>query len=232
MRQLALAGLTLAGAARFEDYWAGPNGPALAAARRAAEGTGGPVTYLHGPAGVGKSHLLKAAWRGASERGTRAGYLPMDQALMLDPELIEGWGGHELVCLDALERIAGFGAWERALFRLAEELRERGACLLAAGRRPPGELGLELPDLASRLAWGPIYALAPLDDAGLAELAVHLAAARGLELPASAAGFLVRRIDRDPARIAAAVARLDEAALAAQRRLTIPFLRATLFAQG
>ena len=232
MRQLGLAGLTLGGAPRFEDFWGGSNAPALAAARRAAAGGGEPVVYLHGPAGVGKSHLLKAAWREASARGLRAGYLPLDQALMLDPDLIEGWGAHALVCLDALERIARFGAWERALFRLLEELRERDACVLAAARKPPDQLGLELPDLASRLAWGPVYALAPFDDASLSRLAIHLAGARGLELSESAASFLVRRVVRDPAGIAQALARLDSAALAAQRRLTVPFVRAVLFADG
>lgn len=232
MHQLGLAGLTLADAARFEAFWPGPNAAALEAAVRAARGEGDRMVFLHGPQDSGKTHLLKAAWRGATERGKRAGYLPLDEALMLDPQLIEGWGELDLVCLDALERIARYRAWERALFRLAEELRERGAGLLAAARRPPDQLGLALPDLASRLGWGPVYALAPLDDAGLASLAVHLAQARGLDLPGPVAAFLVRRIERGPAGIARAVERLDEAALAAQRRLTVPFVRETLFGGG
>lgn len=228
MRQLALAGLTLTEAARFEDFWSGPNATALAAIERFAGGAREPVAFLHGPAGAGKTHLLKAAWRTARERGVRAGYLPLGEAAMLDPALVEGWGELDFVTLDAVEKIAGFELWERALFRIAEELRERGATLLAAARRPPDVLGLELPDLASRLAWGPVYALAPLDDAGLAALAGHLARARGLDLPDASAVWLVRRLPRDPASIVEAVGRLDEAALAAQRRLTIPFLRSVL----
>jgi DnaA-homolog protein len=229
MRQLGLTGLAPAEAARFEAFWPGPNAAALEATVRAARGEGDQVVFLHGPEDSGKTHLLKAAWRSATERGTRAGYLPLDEALMLDPQLIEGWGALDLVCLDAVERIARYRAWERALFRLAEELRERGARLLAAARRPPDQLGLALPDLASRLAWGPVYALMSLDDAGLASLATHLAQARGLELPGPVAAFLVRRVERGPAGIAKAVERLDEAALAAQRRLTVPFVRETLF---
>ncbi|MGH8427064.1 MAG: DnaA regulatory inactivator Hda [Gammaproteobacteria bacterium] len=229
MRQLGLRGLVLADAPNFETFWPGPNADACAAVERIAGGEREPATFLHGPAGAGKTHLLKAAWRAVQERDTRAGYLPLDQALMLDPSLIEGWGGLDFVALDAVERVAGFAVWEQALFRLVEELRERGANLLAASRRPPDGLGLKLPDLASRLAWGPVYALVPLDDAGLAALAVHLAGARGLELPGSVATFLVRRLERKPAVLAAAVARLDEAALAAQRRLSIPFVRSVLF---
>ncbi len=229
MRQLALAGLTLADADRFEDFWPGPNAAAFVAVERLAEGGREPIVFMHGPAGSGKTHLLKAAWRAVRERGARAGYLPLGEAAMLDPELVEGWGGLDFVALDAVDKIAGFTVWERALFRIAEELRERGATLLAAARQPPDALGLELPDLASRLAWGPVYALVPLDDEGLAALAAHLAGARGLELPKAAAAWLVRRLPRDPASIADAVARLDGAALAAQRRLTIPFLRSVFF---
>lgn len=228
-RQLALPGIALGDVARFDAFWPGPNAAAREAARHAAAGRSDPVVFLHGPSASGKTHLLKAAWRAATERGARSGYLPMDQALMLDPELIDGWGNLDLVCLDALERIAGFWAWERALFRLAEELRERDAILLAAARQPPDRLGLELADLASRLAWGPIYALTPLDDAGLADLAVHLAAARGLELSRPVADFLVHRLQRGPREVVLAMNHLDQAALAAQRRLTVPFIRETLF---
>jgi len=229
MRQLGLPGLTLADASRFDAYWPGPNAVALEAVERLAGHGGEPVVFLHGPVNSGKTHLLKAAWREAHERGVAAGYLPLDEALMLDPALIEGWGELRLVALDAVERVAGYDAWERALFRLVEELRENGGSLLAAGLRPPRAIGLALPDLASRLAWGPTYSLVPLDDADLCGLAAHLARARGLELPDAVARFLVRRIARDPGALADSLSRLDEAALAAQRRLTVPFVRSVLF---
>ena len=230
MRQLGLAGLSLSTATHFDTFWAGPNRAALEAAREVAEGGAESIVFLHGPAGVGKSHLLKAAWRSAHERGVTCAYLCFDEAYMLDPDLIEGWGALDFVALDAVERIHGFEAWERALFRLLEALRERGARCLAAGRALPDQLGLQLPDLASRLAWGPIYSLTPLDEAELSAMVVHLAHARGLELPDPVAQFLVRRLPRDPASFADAVKKLDAAALAAQRRLTVPFVREVLFA--
>lgn len=229
MRQLGLSGLSLATATHFDTFWPGPNQAAYAAARESAAGTGEKIVFLHGPTGVGKTHLLKAAWRGAHEQGAACAYLSFDDAYMLDPDLIEGWGALDFVALDALERIAGYSAWERALFRLLEALRERSAGWLAAAREPPDRLGLELPDLASRLAWGPIYSMRLFDESELVALAVHAAATRGLELPDPVAQFLVTRLARDPEAISEAVVRLDEAALAAQRRLTIPFVRQVLF---
>lgn len=232
MEQLALPGLTLADAARLEDFWPGPNADVLAAVARLANDASEPIAFVHGPRAAGKTHLLKAAWRRAREGGRRAGYLPLEEAVMLDPCLVEGWGKLDFAAFDALECIAGFGVWERALFRIAEELRERGATLLAAGPAPPDALGLELSDLASRLAWGPVYALQPLDDAQLAALAVHLADARGLDLPARAAAWLVTRVTRDSRSVARTIERLDRASLAAKRRLSIPFLREVLADEG
>lgn len=229
MRQLGLSGLSLATATRFDTFWPGPNRDAWVAAREGSGGRGERIVFLHGPTGVGKTHLLKAAWRDAHERGATCAYLACDDACMLDPDLIEGWGTLDFVALDAVERIARYSAWERALFRLLEMLRERGASWLAAGREPPERLGLKLPDLASRLAWGPIYSMRLCDETELADLAIHAAGQRGLELPAPVARFLVTRVARDPAAISGAIVRLDAAALAAQRRLTVPFVRQVLF---
>ncbi len=230
MQQLGLEALVLTDTARFETFWPGKiNSTTMTAVAELSRGAGEPLVYVHGPRGVGKTHLAKAAWRSAVEQGRRSAYLPLDQALMLDPVLVEGWGELDLAVIDALESIAGYSAWERALFRLTEELRERGAGLLVLSRAPPDSVGLELADLASRLAWGPIYGLEPLDDTELVRLARHLAHRHGLELPPATAVFLVNRLMRDPAAVVAAMAKLDVAALTAQRRLTTPFVRSVLF---
>ena len=57
------------------------------------------------------------------------------------------------------------------------------------------------------------------------------AARRGLELSREAAAYLVHRLPRDMHSLCAVLDRLDEAALVAQRRLTVPFLREVLEAQ-
>ena len=75
------------------------------------------------------------------------------------------------------------------------------------------------------------YRLAPLADAErAAALRLH-AAARGLELDAAAAEFLLKRVARDMTALIEWLARLDRASLSAQRRLTIPFIREQLGAE-
>jgi DnaA family protein len=104
--------------------------------------------------------------------------------------------------------------------------------LCVATERPPGAVEFELSDLRSRLLAGSVHQLHELDDAGQAEALRLRAARRGLELSAEGALYLVHRLPRDMHTLCAVLDRLDEASLAAQRRLTVPFLRRALEDQG
>ena len=78
------------------------------------------------------------------------------------------------------------------------------------------------------------YAFAQSDRCRLGDRAAALrlhAAARGLELDAAAAEFLLKRVARDMTALTQWLARLDRASLSAQRRLTIPFIREQLGAE-
>lgn len=226
MKQMSLEGLRLADADRFDTFFSGQSQQAVTAVKAFAEGDAADhILYLHGPPGTGKTHLLRAAWRCHREQGRQAAYLPLGDAFMLDPALIDGWGRQALVCIDQVEYIAGFDAWERGLFQLLEEIKSNHGHVVAAGRHPPKSVGIRLPDLVSRLAWGPIFALSPLDDADLVALVRTRAKGRGLDMPESTAKYLMKRLERDPTQLVEFVADLDLASLEARRRLTIPFVR-------
>ena len=80
-------------------------------------------------------------------------------------------------------------------------------------------------DLTSRLAWGLVLHLEALDENDkLAALQLR-AQQRGFELPTDVGQFLLRRCPRDTPSLFALLDRLDQASLAAQRKLTIPFVR-------
>jgi len=51
---------------------------------------------------------------------------------------------------------------------------------------------------------------------------------RGLELPDEVGQFLLRRTSRSSAALFSLLDRLDQAALTAQRRLTVPFVKSVL----
>jgi DnaA family protein len=187
--------------------------------------TAAQMIFLWGADGSGKSHLLQAACRLAHELGIAPVYVPLADAAELSPSLLESAETAPLVCLDDVERIAGKPEWEMALFTLTERLRAAGGTLISAASSPPARLGLRLPDLASRLAWGTVYALEPLSDAEKLEAIRLRAHNRGFEMPEEVVQYILSRYPRDLRSLFDLLDRIDRASLAQQRRVTIPFLR-------
>ena len=213
-------GVGLSDSAVFATYHAGPNAAAVAAV------TGGDrVVYLYGPRGVGKSHLLQAACAAAAGAGSRAALLPLASHASFEPAVVEGWDDLALVCIDDVDAIAGDAVWERALFGLYNAVRARGGRWLATAADVPAALGLGLPDLASRLAAGPVFELRELDDEGRTAALALRARQRGFELPDDVARYLLRRAPRDMASLYGVLDALDRASLAQQRKVTIPLLK-------
>lgn len=224
MRQLPLA-VRLTDTALFSTFHAGPNAEAVAHLEEVAAGRApGPVAWVWGPPSSGKSHLLQAACAAAS----RAAYLPAGELAQAGPGALAGWEDRALVCLDDVDRLAGEPDWERALFGLFNGLAEAGGRLVVSASTSPGGAGFGLPDLASRLAWGAVFRLEPLDDDDRVCALRLRAAHRGLELPEESARYLLRRLPRDMRALCGWLDRLDVASLAAQKRLTVPFVREVL----
>jgi DnaA-homolog protein len=227
MQQLPLA-MRLRERAVFESFVPGPNLEAVESLRAFAAGTATGVAWLSGAAGTGKSHLLQAACALAAHRGLTAAYLPLRQLLPLGPEALTGWQQARLVAIDEIEAVAGHLLWEQGLFTLYRESQERGAALVAAANEPPARLPFALPDLGSRFAAATLLPLRPLGEAEQREALRLRAHARGLDLPEETAVYLQRRFPRDLPTLYQLLDTIDDAALQAQRRLTVPFIRSVL----
>ncbi|MGH8286827.1 MAG: DnaA regulatory inactivator Hda [Steroidobacteraceae bacterium] len=226
MRQLPL-GVRLPDRAVFASFLSARNAEAVEHLQRLARGDRGGAAWVCGPPGSGKTHLLQASCVAASE-SRRAGYLPMRELASLGVAALEGWPQLDCVALDDLDAIAGQSEWERAIFSLYRELEERGGRFIAASVAPPGLSPWTVPDLRSRLAASAVFQLRPLDEAERSEALRLRAHVRGLELPEDTARWLQRRFPRDMTTLYALLDTLDEAALSAQRRLTVPFIRSVL----
>lgn len=212
--------ISLRDSATFSNFYPGTNANACHALQQASE----PFIYLWGAAGTGKSHLLQAACHAVTAQGGQAIYLPLNEP-GISVEMLEGLEGMGLVCLDGLQVVAGDREWEIALFHLYNRLRDSGNRMLAAGEAAPTMLGLTLADLVSRLGWGPVFQLQPLDDEGKSAALRQRAANRGMQLPKEVAAYLLQRAPRDMHALFSLLELLDEGSLAAQRKLTIPFVR-------
>ena len=145
MRQLPL-GVRIPDRAVFASFLTAHNGEAVEHLKAVARGSAAGTSFICGPTGAGKSHLLQATCVLASE-SMRAGYFPLAELRPLGIEALEGLPQLDCICLDDLEAVAGDGTWERALFGLYREIEERGARLVAATQLPPAFTAWALADL-------------------------------------------------------------------------------------
>ena len=134
----------------------------------------------------------------------------------------------QLVTADDVETLDD--SVQRALFMAINEARDGGPGVLAAGSRPPAQLALRK-DLKSRLAWGLVYQLVPLDDEDKARHLKTLARERGLQLSDDIVGYLLTRLPRDLKSLRAVMEVLDRYSLMRQRALTLPLVREALAEQ-
>lgn len=126
----------------------------------------------------------------------------------------------DLGCADGDDE-ALFHAWNRAGERP----------LLLVARTPPAQWPITLPDLKSRLAATPQIAIAAPDDALLAAVLAKQFRDRGLKVGPDVVGYVMARMERSFAKATEVVDRLDAAALAQGRAVTVPLARAALSQQ-
>lgn len=184
--------------------------------------------YLAGPAGSGKTHLLLAACAHAQSLGRRAAYLPMPALSGQMEPALAGLEEGDLVCLDGIDAVAGHRVDEIALFHFHNRARATQVRLIYAAWVMPVALALVVPDLGSRLEQCTRLALEPLDESARRDVLRQRAARRGLELDEPVLDYLFRRVGRDLATLTQLLDQLDRESLAAQRRITVPFLRGVL----
>lgn len=180
-----------------------------------------PGLVIWGPAASGKSHLGQV-WR------ARAG-APMITADDLDnrepPDLAGEVGA---VYVDGADRIAGDARRERVALHVYNLIAGQGGHILFSARTPPGRWAIGLADLRSRLNALPAAAIAPPDDAVLGAVLLKLFTDRQLQVGVDVIQFAVTRMERSFEAAERLVSAVDAAALAAQRRVTVPLLREVL----
>lgn len=227
LEQLPL-GFRLRDDATFASFMPIGNQQVLQAILNLAHGEGDNFLYIYGAVGSGRSHLLQAICHAAPEFHQTVVYLPLENTFALRAGIFNGLEQTDLICIDDIQSIAGNVSLEEELFHLFNKVRDLRHRLIITGDLPPTQLAIKLPDLKSRLSWGTVYQLQALnDEQKLAALQLR-AQIRGLDLEPAVGKFLLRRCPRDMGQLFNTLDQLDQASLAEQRRLTIPFVKDVL----
>ena len=97
--------------------------------------------------------------------------------------------------------------------------------MLVSAQVSPRQLVMQLEDLRSRLAWGEVYQINSLSDQDKVRVLQFRAELRGLKLADEVATYLLNRMPRNMSDLFQVLVTLDEASIAAQRAITIPFIK-------
>jgi DnaA-homolog protein len=114
-----------------------------------------------------------------------------------------------------------------ALFNTYNQIKAEDGILITAGLHAPTQMGLR-DDLATRLAWGLVYQLHPLNDEEKALALKQHAKARGMKLPDEVTDYCLRYLRRDLPTLMATLDALDEWSLTTHKPITVPMLRKLL----
>ncbi len=173
-----------------------------------------PALVIHGPSGCGKTHLAHV-WQ------ARTGALSVTAAALAAADPVALMAGSRCCVVEDADRDID----ERAMLHLYNLAAELDGYLLITARQPPSRWDLSLADLRSRLTAAPAVAVKAPDDILMSAILAKLFADRQIQVGQDVIEFLLVRLERsfDAARQAVAV--IDDTALAAHRRITVPLVR-------
>ncbi|MDF1655412.1 MAG: DnaA regulatory inactivator Hda [Coxiellaceae bacterium] len=214
--------------ATFQNFYIGDNAAVVSALRHLVETRSDQAIYVWGASGSGHSHLLQATCHYMQKNNGTAMYLSLSDFAQLSPEIFDGMEQFDLVVLDDIDAIANNMNWQEALFHFYNRAKQFDTQLAFAARGAPRALPWMLADLQSRLSHGLVFHLQPLSDKQKIAAVSLRAKNRGLELSPGVGQFLLNHYQRDMSALFQLLERLDVASIAAQRKLTLPFVRQVL----
>ncbi len=193
---------------RLDDFLVGTsNRLAYSAAARIAEGIDDAAfspLFLHGPSGVGKTHLLEGIARRVLERapGTRVRYITAEsftndfitaiQSRGMD-RFRRAWRGVKLLCIDDVHFLRNKQSTQNELLHTLDAIGLRDARVVLASDEPPRKIAALSDQLVSRFMGGAVVRIDEPDDELCRRLLCALAARRGLSFTEDGISALMQR---------------------------------------
>lgn len=204
----------------LENFVTGSNHALLQALQDCSPGR---AIYIWGPAGSGRTHLLRAI---SHDRAGR--YFSAQEAQDALGELATADHlGYPCIAVDDVHQLTDRA--QAGLFSLYNRWRESAGgagsfSLILAGDHAPVAMAVR-EDLRSRLGWDLVFQVHSLSDDDLAQALYQRAEDRGLNLAPEVVNWLLVHTTRNMGQLGSLIDALDRYSLQRQRRITLPLLK-------
>jgi len=190
--------------------------------------TGESLIGLYGGVDTGKTHLLNACAHYARDCAISFHLFDALQLQQARAENFNEFPAGSVIGVDNLDLLAGNRSWEEQFYQMVNRVKSAELRLIFTLSRKPRDIGFRLPDLKSRLMWGLLIGLAPVNDEQLKNVIRKRAKLLGLKISNEALAYLISHFSRRLSDQMDLLYQLDHVSLSSQRRITIPLIKQTL----
>ena len=170
----------------------------------------------------GKSYLLQAICNDFSNSNNSSIYIPMQEAINLDPSILEGVSELNLICIDDIDLINKRRDWEIALFNLINECYEKECFLLLSGSINKLEA---IPDLVSRIKKMETLRLEAINDDELLEATKAISKNLNMEISDKNMNYLINNSKRDIKTIFRTLSQLEKESLERKKSIGLNLIK-------
>ena len=170
----------------------------------------------------GKSYLLQAICNDFSNSNNSSIYIPMQEAINLDPSILEGVSELNLICIDDVDLINKRREWEIALFNLINECYEKECFLILSGSINKLEA---IPDLVSRIKKMETLRLEAINDDELLEATQAISKNLNIEISDKNMNYLINNSKRDIKTIFRTLSQLEKESLERKKSIGLNLIK-------
>ena len=170
----------------------------------------------------GKSYLLQAICNDFSKSNNSSIYIPMEEAINLDPSILEGVSELNLICIDDVDLINNRREWEIALFNLINECYEKECFLLLSGSINKLEA---IPDLVKKKKKMERLRLEAINDDELLEATQAISKNLNIEISDKNMNYLINNSKRDIKTIFRTLSQLERESLERKKSIGLNLIK-------
>ena len=170
----------------------------------------------------GKSYLLQAICNDFSNSDNSSIYIPMQEAINLEPSILEGISELNLICIDDADLINKRIEWQIALFNLINECYEKECFLLLSGSINKLEA---IPDLVTRIKKMETLRLEAINDDELLEATQAISKNLNIEISDKNMNYLINNSKRDIKTIFRTLSQLERESLERKKSIGLNLIK-------